>query len=101
MNILITGAGRGIGKAISLQFGKGGFNKFYLTYNKTNINDVLDLKEELETMCNEVVHWKMDVTDRKNIEARASFFKVTGIKIDILINNAGIVKDRTLSKMTY
>jgi len=50
VNILITGAGRGIGKAIALQFGKAGFHKFYLTYNKTNINDVLDLKEELEEM---------------------------------------------------
>ena len=100
MNILITGAGRGIGKAIALQFGKSGFHKFYLTYNKTNINDMLDLKEELEEMCNEVTHWKIDIIDRKNINARASFFKITGTKIDILINNAGIVKDRTLSKMT-
>jgi 3-oxoacyl-[acyl-carrier protein] reductase len=101
MNILITGAGRGIGKAIALQFGKCGFNNFYLTYNKTNINDVLDLEEELVEMCNAVWHIQMDVTNRKSIKSTVDLIQsLHDFKLNVLINNAGIVRDRTFEKMT-
>jgi 3-oxoacyl-[acyl-carrier protein] reductase len=101
LNILITGASRGIGKAIALEFGKTGFNKLYLTYNKTHINDMVDLKEELEEMCNQVYVFQMNVTKRKKIGLIVDLYKsFADFKLDVLVNNAGVVRDRTLAKMT-
>ena len=102
MDVLITGAGRGIGRAIALEFGKSGFNNLYLTYNKTDINDMIDLKEELEEMCNQVVTLKMDVTDRTETKMTAYRLKDTNskFKLDVIVNNAGILRDRTFVKMT-
>lgn len=100
MNIFITGASRGIGKAIALEFGKSGFNNLYLTYNKS-VDEIIELKEELEEMCNQVKIMKMDVKDRgevKNLAFSLSILK--DFKLDVLVNNAGILRDRTFAKMT-
>lgn len=100
MNILITGASRGIGKAIALQFGKSGFNNFYLIC-KSNFNELIELKKELENMCNIVYPIQMDVSDRDSISFNMrNVTFLTSPKIDVIINNAGILRDRTLSNMT-
>jgi NAD(P)-dependent dehydrogenase (short-subunit alcohol dehydrogenase family) len=44
---------------------------------------------------------KMDITNRFEINNVAQLMMRQGIKLDVIINNAGIVKDRTLRNMKY
>ena len=44
MNVLITGASRGIGRAIAEKFASEGFN-IIINYNKSKLEDVEKLKE--------------------------------------------------------
>jgi len=98
---MITGASRGIGKATALEFGKSGNNNFYLCC-KSDVADMFDTKDKLLLLNNDVIIRKLDVTDRPNIRRE---FAMLGIihpefKVDVLINNAGILRDRTLKNMT-
>ncbi len=93
---IVTGGARGIGKAVSELFAKEGATVI--------IWDLLD--EGKETASNIVAKGgkaefiKISVTDKTAIEIEAQRIHDQYGKIDILINNAGITKDRTLHKMS-
>jgi len=96
---LITGASRGIGKAIALRLAKDGCNII--------INDIPLAKEETEKTINEIKNLgvdaivvEADVSKYQEIEKMVEQIKNKFEKIDILVNNAGITKDRTLKKMS-
>ena len=100
MNIVIIGASRGIGRATALEFAKSGGNTFYLTYNNTNSKQMWNFKEALEQMGNKTIIFKVDVTNINDIKSMAYTLRDFLIKIDYLINCVGIVKDRTLGKIS-
>lgn len=93
---IVTGGARGIGKAISELFAKEGA-----------IVLIWDLLPEGESVAKQIVNQGgnasftlISVTDKKAIEVEVEkVYKQYG-KIDILINNAGITKDRSLHKMS-
>ena len=94
MIVFIVGGSKGIGEAIVKEFCKSTGNTIYFSYNEH--------KEEAEKIREYISHsgnipkmLHLDVTDRKEIKD-IKFDE----KIDYLINNFGIVRDRTLSKMT-
>ncbi len=86
--VLITGASRGIGKAIARSFMSANFNLVITC--KTNIDSLLSLKKEAETAGARCIALQCDVTDYESLEKlfteADSFFN----GVDILINNAGI-----------
>ncbi len=93
---IVTGGARGIGKAVSELFAKEGAIVI--------IWDLLDGGENIakQIIANHGVaeFTKISVTDKEAIETETErIYKKHG-KIDILINNAGITKDRTLHKMS-
>ena len=98
-NVLVTGGTRGIGEAISREFAKKGYN---LIINYVNSNEkAQNLKQELEKEYSiKVLPIQADISNEiaiKNIVDTA--IKEFG-KIDVLVNNAGIVIDREFEDRT-
>jgi len=92
---IITGGARGIGKGICNVFCKAGATVF--------LWDVMEEGEatakEIAAEGHQIFFQKVDVTSRKAThEAVTEIMEKTG-RIDILINNAGIIRDRSFSKM--
>ena len=93
---LITGASRGIGKAIAYEFARKGYH-LYLTC-KNNIDLLKCLKTELEQEFSTKCH--IFQCDMANHESVKELFSVIP-KIDILVNNAGISYVGLLTDMSY
>ena len=93
---IVTGGSRGIGQAISELFAKEGATVI--------IVDLLPQGEEVASAINaaggKAEFHSVSVTDKSAIEALFEQVNTTYGKIDILINNAGITRDRTLEKMS-
>ena len=100
MKIFITGASRGIGRAIALELSNNNIPQiFYSIYNK-NINAMKEVHELLSKK-NIDFPYQADITDREAIKSAIEWFKTQStFNVDILINNAGILRDRTLRKMS-
>jgi NAD(P)-dependent dehydrogenase (short-subunit alcohol dehydrogenase family) len=84
---LVTGAAKGIGKAISLMYAAKGADLILL-----DISDELkDTAKEIEAKGRKALALKTDLTKKADLErAVAEAIKYFG-KIDILVNNAGVV----------
>ncbi|WP_271783586.1 3-oxoacyl-ACP reductase FabG [Aquimarina algiphila] len=93
---IVTGGARGIGKAVSDLFAKQG--AIVIIWDL--LADGEKTAKEISEKGNTAEFTKISVTDKVAIEKEAErIFKAYG-KIDILINNAGITKDRTLHNMS-
>ncbi len=88
---LITGSSRGIGKATSLLFAKEGA-KVVVNYIKSE-KDAKDVVAEIKKLGSEAIAVKCDVSDEEHVKKMIEKTVSTFGKIDILINNAGIVFD--------
>jgi 3-oxoacyl-[acyl-carrier protein] reductase len=95
---LITGAARGIGKAIALKFAEEGAN---IAFTDLEEND--QMKETEKTIKEYGVNGKGYPSDASNFEDTQNvvqqILKDFG-QIDILVNNAGITQDTLLMRMT-
>ncbi len=98
-NVLITGGTRGIGEAISREFAKKGYN---LIINYINSKEKAEqLKAELEKIYNiKVLTIQADLSDEKAIENMVDFAIDKLGKVDVLVNNAGIVIDKEFEDRT-
>jgi len=86
---LITGAGRGIGRATAIAFAKEGINIGLVGRTAGNLEIVA---KELEQYDVEVTMATADVSDNTSVLAAVEHVKTELGQIDILINNAGIGK---------
>jgi 3-oxoacyl-[acyl-carrier protein] reductase len=93
---IVTGGSQGIGKAISELFAKEGATVI--------IMDLLPKGQEVAnsigTSGGKAEFHTVSVTDKSSVEKLFEQVNSKYGKIDILINNAGITRDRTLEKMT-
>jgi 3-oxoacyl-[acyl-carrier protein] reductase len=95
---IITGAGRGIGRAIALQFAEYG-SKVVINY-RNSISQVEELLQAIKHQGGEAIAVQADIS--KEAEAKKLIdeaVKQFG-RIDILVNNAGITKDNLMMRMT-
>lgn len=92
---LVSGASRGIGRAIAEELAKAGYDLYLTCKNSEEV--LLAWKEELERKYGIAVH--PSVCDMGNYEeVRALFANID--RLDILVNNAGIAHIGLLSDMT-
>lgn len=98
-NVLVTGGTRGIGEAISREFAKKGYN---LIINYVNSNEkAQNLKQELEKEYNiKVLPIQSDISNEIAIKNMVDTAIKEFGKIDVLVNNAGIVIDREFEDRT-
>ncbi len=97
--VLITGASRGIGRAIATAFAKEGCN-LVITCSKSE-TELLELKKELEEKyAVDVLASVGDVSDYSYVEQLFSHIEKRFNGVDVLINNAGISYVGLLTDMT-
>lgn len=98
-NVLVTGGTRGIGEAISREFAKKGYD---LIINYINSNEkAQNLKQELEKEYNiKVLPIQTDISNEIAIKNMVDTAIKEFGKIDVLVNNAGIVIDREFEDRT-
>lgn len=91
---IVTGASRGIGKAIVLKFAEQGAK---VAFNYSSDDKAANqLIEELTKMGAEHLVFKGSVTDKKFVASMIDEIKKKWGGVDILVNNAGIIKDKPL-----
>jgi len=96
---LVTGSGRGIGKAIALRLAHGGAD---LVINDIGINQPLaeEAAEQIRALGRRAVMIMADVADSAAANAMVEQVLSEYGRIDILVNNAGITRDQLLLRMT-
>ncbi len=97
--VLITGSSQGIGKVIAEHFAKLGAN-IALNDIAPQEEKLKQTKAEIEKMGVKVEYFIADVSDFSQTEKLANDIKEKFATLDVLVNNAGITKDRTLRNMT-
>lgn len=95
---LVTGASRGIGRAIALELAKSGYD-IVINY-AGNTEAAQKTVEDIKALGVEAQAYKFDVSNMEEVEKNiAEIFEKFG-RIDILVNNAGITRDDLFIRMT-
>lgn len=95
---LITGASRGIGKAVAIRLGLAGA-RVVVNYNsgKSEATEVVNI---INANGGEAISFGADIRDEDQVLAMfQQIIKLWG-RVDVLVNNAGIRKDKLLMRMT-
>jgi 3-oxoacyl-[acyl-carrier protein] reductase len=94
---IITGGAQGIGEATALKFGREGAKVAVCDVNLPLAQAVADA---IVKAGGEALAFKVDVTSTQDIAAMVSALMAKWGRIDALVNNAGILADSQLKKMT-
>jgi len=93
---IVTGASRGIGRAICLELARRGATLYGCARSEDQLKAVAD---EADGFDGRIVPTRLDVTDRQAVEALVEKVEDEHDRIDILVNNAGITDDTLLMAM--
>jgi len=95
---IVTGSGRGIGRAVAIKFAQEGAD---VVVNYTQRPDTAnETAREIEKLGRQAVAVKADVSKKEDVDNMVKTALERLGKIDILVNNAGISKPAMLYKMT-
>ena len=94
---LVTGASRGIGKAIALKLASLGAN-LVLNYRSSE-QEALEVEKQVKDMGVDAISIKGDISKLEDVETLVSTAKEKFGAIDIMVNNAGITKDTLILRM--
>jgi 3-oxoacyl-(acyl-carrier-protein) reductase len=95
---LVTGSSRGIGRAIAIELAKRGFSIVINNYEKPE--EKVEVMNEINKIGQRAIYLQADVSDPNQVEKMIEGIINEFGRIDILINNAGIVMDKKLENMS-
>jgi 3-oxoacyl-[acyl-carrier protein] reductase len=95
---VVTGAGRGIGRAIALHLAKSGA-KVVVNY-RSSIAQVEELLNVIKDNGGEAIAVQADISKEAEVKALIEATVKQFGRLDILVNNAGITKDNLLMRMS-
>lgn len=94
---VVTGAGRGIGRAIALKFAMEGANVVVLSRTQENSEKVA---AEVQALGRKAWAFAVDVANAGAVNGAAEKILADCGKVDILVNNAGVTRDGLLMRMS-
>lgn len=96
--VLVTGASRGIGRAVAAEFALRGY-RVGVNFLKSE-EKARKLESEIRGSGGEALLLRSDVGDPAEAKAMVDGIVRHWGRIDVLVNNAGVTRDRTILKMT-
>lgn len=96
--VVVTGSSRGIGRAIAIKAARFGAN-LVITYNK-QADSAESVAAEIRSLGREVLSLQVDVSSRKSAKKMIVGTLETFGRIDVLVNNAGILQQKPFLEIT-
>jgi len=93
---LVTGASRGIGRAIALSLCRSGFD---IVVASPEIEKNEEVAEEIRACSGEAMTVNLDVTSPESVKATVAKVIAERTRIDVLVNNAGVTRDGLAVRM--
>ncbi len=98
MVAIVTGASRGIGKACAVRLAKDGYTVVInYSHNEAKAQETLD---EIKAFGGNGIIYKANVSNREEVNQMVRDVAKEFGSIDVLVNNAGVVRDQFLLMMT-
>ena len=94
---VVTGAGRGIGRAVALAYARMGADVACVSRTEENSAKVA---AEVEALGRKAWALAVDVSDTAAVDAAAKEILESAGRVDILVNNAGVTRDNLLIRMS-
>lgn len=95
---IVTGATRGIGRAIAIRFAKEGCNVAFC--GRSRGEKMIAVEQELTALGVKTKGYVADVADMEQAQVFVKEVLADFGKVDILVNNAGITDDSAVKRMT-
>ncbi|KAJ7945515.1 3-oxoacyl-[acyl-carrier-protein] reductase [Quillaja saponaria] len=95
--VIVTGASRGIGRAIALSLGKAGC-KVLVNYARSS-KEAEEVSKEIEAAGGQALTFGGDVSNEADVNSMIKTAVDAWGTVDVLINNAGITRDGLLMRM--
>lgn len=94
--VVVTGAGRGIGKEIALSFAREGADVVCISRTESNSEKVA---EEIRAMGRKAWAFGIDVADAAAVTAMSTAVLKEAGRVDVLVNDAGVTRDNLFMRM--
>lgn len=94
---IVTGAGRGIGKAIAIALAREGANIITIDID---IQTVEEVAREIKSLDRQALAIQVDVSDSKEVNRMVQSVLKKFKRVDILVNNAAIIKRGSIEDLT-
>ncbi len=95
---IVTGGGRGIGRAIARDLASEGAH--VAIFDRAFPDDFPGFAETIKGMGRKIVQKSLDITDTPSAEKACEEVAAELGRIDVLVNNAGITRDKLMMRMT-